>query len=132
MSIRNAAAVMIVAALGSPLLADMPDGRGGRTSPQATPRAAAVTPAPACCHRTLVSVPPRPASAAEKKMVGDVAWSARPGTVSVATECSGGGASAPRTYASGAELKARGHAASAPVVAASCCDSGLCPMRRRS
>jgi hypothetical protein len=137
MSTRNIVAALVVAVSAGPLLADIPDGHGGRTSPQATPQARVMRTSHACCPRHVVKPPAPPASPAEIKALGELAWNARHGTsANELIECykmtSG---PAPR-YASSAEQKAIGHArrAAAPAKAdsAQCCDSLACPMRSAS
>lgn len=136
MSIRNIFAACAIAALGAPLLADIPDGHGGRTSLQASPRPAVAIMAHACCPRTIVSTPPRPISAAERKVIGEVAWDSRYGAKTAETLACSRATSPARVYSSPAELKAVGHLNRTPAAASTdgtrCCDSGSCPMRHAS
>jgi hypothetical protein len=69
---------LAMAALVSPVLADIPDGHGGRTSPQAPHTTAAPAPRHACCPTTGSSTPSqRVTSPAELKTLGHLAWVSR-------------------------------------------------------
>jgi hypothetical protein len=132
MTVRTAVASLAFVAVTTPLLADIPDGRGGRTSPQASPRAAEVsTPAHACCPRRIVSAPASPASPAERKAAGEVAWLSRNGTRTSERIPCFKMTGQPPVFASPAERKAVGHVTRATRPAAGrCCDAIACPMHR--
>jgi hypothetical protein len=132
MSIRNIVAVFAVATLGAPLLADIPDGRGGRTSPQAS-RRAATTPAHACCPRTTVSTQPQPISAAEKKAIGEVAWNSRYGAKTAHTVACCRGACPTLVQSSQAESNAVDRTpATQRAGGTRCCGCASCPMHQAS
>jgi len=124
-------------AFAATAFADVPDGRGGRTSPQGlNAKPAAVTAgARACCNKTKGNAGKQAVSApAEVKGLGHLSWVSRVNDPTPAMACSKRDRAAQTTYGSPAELKARGHLASAavPAVAAvkGCCTDALCPMRR--
>jgi len=136
MSTGKIVAVLVIAAVGSPVLADIPDGHGGRTSPQATPRAAVERLAHGCCPRHVVAAPAPPASPAEVKAIGEIAYTSRYGVRTTETIACYKMAGPPaQTYASSAERKALGHTTRASVASkrdSQCCGSAVCPMRRAS
>jgi hypothetical protein len=134
MSLKHVIALLASAALVTPVFADVSDGRGGRTSPQASPGNA--PPAPQACAAKAVAKPSTPvaASPAELKAVGEVASASRTKTAAVDTRACYKRlrVSAP-VYASSAELKAVGHLGrNAAVAGAQCCESQACPMHRAS
>jgi hypothetical protein len=111
MPIRFAVTALVFAASTATALADIPDGRGGRTSLQASPAPHRAESA-ACCRRvsTLKAIPPL--SPAERKQIGEVAWLSRHGVVTYSSECARHRVTATRIFSSPAELKALGHLAS--------------------
>jgi hypothetical protein len=137
MKTRSIAAVIAVTVAAGPLFADMPDGHGGRTSPQASPRAVA-PPAHACCPQTTrVATNAQPLAPAERKAIGEVAWtSGHLTTLTGKVACYKMNARATTPYSSPAELKAVGHLDRSPAptrtASAPCCDSASCPMRKAS
>jgi hypothetical protein len=137
MSIRNFAAAVALTVFAAPLMADIPDGQGSRTSPQASARNIVATSAHACCPRAIVSAAPLPASPAERKAIGEVAWDSRYGTKTTETvACYKMATSRTAAYSSASELKTVGHLNRTAVAASSdatqCCDSVVCPMHRVS
>jgi hypothetical protein len=136
MSTKSFFTTLAMAVLVMPVAADVPDGHGGRTSPQAL-TSQSVPPAHSCCdkitgsHRRLTGNP------AEVKALGHLAWMARSGDPVPAMRCYKHAPLVQTVYRSSAELKASGHlantrAASTPSHTASCCDEMRCPMRRTS
>jgi len=136
MSKKILLATLVVATIAWPASGDLPDGRGGRTSPQATGVSAGH--GRACCHRPERARPLHVAkSPAELKAFGHLAWVLRGNDPVPAENCRARSSAPPRGYASSAELKALGHLAR-PLgrddrrVIARCCDKGRCPMRSQS
>ena len=137
MKTRRLVAALGVLALAGPSFADIADGLGGRTSLQAS-RRPAIAAGHSCCPRTTLAVTAtRPASPAERKAIGEIAWDSRHLTaVAEKVPCYKMTAGGPTHYASSAELKAIGHvnrgASATRRAAAGCCDSVSCPMRKTS
>lgn len=137
MSIRNFAAAVALTVFAAPLMADIPDGQGGRTSPQASRRHFAATSDHVCCPRAIVNAAPLSASPAEMKAIGEVAWDSRYGTKTTETiACYKMATNRTVAYSSASELKTVGHLNRTPVAsigqATRCCDSMICPMHRAS
>jgi hypothetical protein len=135
MSIRTAAVSLGILALGIPLLADIPDGKGGRTSLQASPRRPVLAPAHACCPVGAPGTTVRPLSVAEVKAAGEVAWMSRhraPDGEAVA--CYKRVITRAPAFVSSAELKVVGHLRPrvqvTPTARSECCPLSSCPMRR--
>jgi hypothetical protein len=129
-STKTLFAALVVAVAVGPLAADVPDGRGGRTSPQAVSVTQPGAPDHACCDRAAPAVRPAPArTGADIKARG---YLAQIGVPDAPRACYKRMPLLPRVGTTPAELKARGHVAAsgAPArPAVSCCASGLCPMR---
>ena len=137
MSTRRLVALLALGALAGPLVADVPDGRGGRTSPQAAPKPVVAASAPhACCPRASTALAARPSSPAEVKALGEIAWQTRYGVMTIdAIPCYKMATVLAHATASAAELKAIGHArkpARIEHASTECCASAKCPMRARS
>jgi hypothetical protein len=137
MKTRIRLATLALAALGTQLLADIPDGHGGRTSPQASPRRVEAPPHACCPPRQVFSATAaRPAVPAERKTVGEVVWGSRHMTVvSETVPCFKMTRPEVQTYSSPAELKAIGHVrrtAQAKRNNVHCCGAAFCPMRNAS
>jgi hypothetical protein len=136
MSIKTVIAVLALATLVTPAFADMPDGHGGRTSPQASTQN--VAPATrSCCPSAAGTTARTPTSPAEVKAMGEVAWAARTKKTATAEFPCYKKATVPApVYASSAELKALGHmgqsTAAGATARAACCEAQACPMRRAS
>jgi len=138
MTTKSVFASLTMVAFAATAFADVPDGRGGRTSPQGlNAKPAAVTAAArACCNKMANNARRQAVSApAEVKGLGHLSWVSRMNDPTPAMACSKRDRAAQATYGSPAELKARGHLASqaaVPAVAAvkGCCADALCPMRR--
>lgn len=137
MQIRSAVAILAFVSLTTPAIADIADGQGGRTSLQASPHKPAAE-AHACCPRPATPAVKAPASPAEVKAIGEVAWAARNPTPSGDTRpCYKRTPTPALVYVSSAELKSLGHlarhgAAATAASVAVCCDSQACPMRKAS
>jgi hypothetical protein len=134
MSLKSVIATLALAALVTPAFADMSDGHGGRTSPQAsadnTPTAPHACAAKAGAGASTVAA----TTPAELKAMGEVAWASRTKTADVDTRAcyKRMPVSAP-VYASSAELKTVGHLGrNTTIASARCCESQACPMRRAS
>jgi hypothetical protein len=130
---------LAMAALVGPALADIPDGHGGRTSPQAANHAPATAARRHdCCARTKVSTPRLVVSSpAELKALGHLAWVSRGDEPVSSPACYKSTPVREVKYNSPAELKTLGHLASSAAPAAHtetklCCGSASCPMHRPS
>lgn len=77
MSIKSAVAILAFAALATPAFADIPDGHAGRTSPQAAAQKSGPAPHACCPQAAAKAAAKEPASPAELKAIGEVAWAAR-------------------------------------------------------
>jgi hypothetical protein len=137
MSTKSYFATLAMAVLVMPVAADVPDGHGGRTSPQALSNNSVAAPH-FCCDKIAGRARQMATNPAEMKALGHLAWVSRAGDPLPAMRCYKNVALAPTAYRSPAELKAYGHlanvSAAAPAAreAAGCCDQMRCPMRRAS
>ena len=112
MRIKRVLAVLSIGAFVTPAFADMPDGHGGRTSPQAQMQAAQPQSARVCCQiRTDRAARQTVGSPAELKASGHLAWVARSDEPSILHACCKETRSNQVIYSSPAELKALGHVA---------------------
>jgi hypothetical protein len=123
-----------VAALVTPSFADMPDGRHGRTSPQAAVvNGADVSPAKhcqrACPRRDVANSREIVTTPAEMKALGHLAW-VRTTAPRQETACNKKPIVRTVQYPSPAELKAVGHLArpdvAPPAAEKACCEAGQC------
>jgi hypothetical protein len=140
MSTKSAIVVFAITTLVAPAFGDVPDGRGGRTAPQAKATPIVFTPGYGCCHKAIVRPHLQAAGPADTKALAHLAWVARANDPVPATGCTKRIASERVAYGFAPEVKALGHVAArvaaAPVAAtgtrAACCGTASCPMRSAS
>jgi hypothetical protein len=135
MSSKQILVAAAVAALVTPSFADIPDGQGGRTSPQA--RVASASPASvkacqrACPRRAAVDPRDVATTPAEIKALGHLAWM-RTSAPRQEQPCNKKPAVRTVPYRSPAELKAAGYLArrdSTGAATQGCCEAGRCHAR---
>ena len=105
-------AALLVAGMGTSAFADMPDGRGGRTAPQASRVEARHAESHRMCCRdaaALAAAKDVVGSPAELKARGHLAWVSRGDEPIPMLACCKRHASVQQEYASPAERKALGH-----------------------